>query len=42
MYLYRSFIEKKISLDRKRKNREFKVGVMVYVENGNKINRKKT
>ena len=31
----------KMCYDRKRKNREFKVGDMVYVENGNKINRKK-
>ncbi|ESN94358.1 hypothetical protein HELRODRAFT_164187 [Helobdella robusta] len=32
----------KMCYDAKRKNREFKVGDMVYVENGNKLNRKKT
>ncbi|ESN90191.1 hypothetical protein HELRODRAFT_182682 [Helobdella robusta] len=31
----------KMCYDAKRKNREFKVGDMVYVENGNKLNRKK-
>lgn len=31
----------KMRYDRRRKNREFKVGDMVYVENGNKLNRKK-
>lgn len=31
----------KMRYDRKRQNREFRVGDMVYVENGNKLNRKK-
>ena len=38
---FNSHYYKKMFHNRKRKNREFKVGDMVYVENGNKINRKK-